>query len=147
MELYRHKVQYYETDQMGIVHHSNYIRWFEEARTYLMEELGLSYGQMEQEGIICPVLSAQAKYLKMVHFGETVKIAAIVKEYNGIKMTLEYKVMDLEEKIMYTEGETQHCFLEQESGRPISLKRKSPHFHEMFQNSMEEEKHRKSTER
>lgn len=138
MESYRHKVQYYETDQMGIVHHSNYIRWFEEARTYLMEEMGFGYDRMEREGLICPVLSAEAKYLKMVHFGETVKIAANIKSYNGIKMTLNYKVLDLDEKIIYTEGETQHCFLEAESGRPVSLKRSAPHFHEMFQKTMEE---------
>ena len=52
---YSHKVQYYETDQMGIVHHSNYIRWFEEARTDLMEQMGLGYDEMEARGILSPV--------------------------------------------------------------------------------------------
>ena len=51
---WQHKVQYYETDIMQIVHHSNYIRWFEEARIYLMDEIGFSYFQMEDEGIIVP---------------------------------------------------------------------------------------------
>ncbi len=71
---WQHKVQYYETDQMQIVHHSNYIRWFEEARTYLMDEMGFSYFQMEEEGIVVPVLSAYAEYKSMVRFGETVEI-------------------------------------------------------------------------
>lgn len=55
---YEHRVQYYETDQMGIVHHSNYIRWFEEARTYVLEEMGFGYKEMEHCGIISPVLAA-----------------------------------------------------------------------------------------
>ena len=57
---YRHRVQYYETDQMKVVHHSNYIRWFEEARTDFLEKSGFSYAWMEEQGIIIPVLSVSA---------------------------------------------------------------------------------------
>ena len=53
---YIRKVQYYETDQMGFVHHSNYIRWFEEARCDFMEQMGMGYGEMEMAGFICAVL-------------------------------------------------------------------------------------------
>ena len=58
---YQHQVQYYETDQMGIAHHSNYIRWFEEARSYILTEIGMGYEKMEEIGIISPVLSVSAK--------------------------------------------------------------------------------------
>lgn len=51
---YEHKTQYYETDQMGIIHHSNYIRWFEEARIDFMDHCGFSYAQMEKDGLISP---------------------------------------------------------------------------------------------
>ena len=78
--MYKHKVQYYETDQMGIVHHSNYIRWFEEARMDFMEKMGMGYDQMESQGILSPVLSVEAKYLRMVHFGDTVSIETAIKE-------------------------------------------------------------------
>ena len=67
---YRHRVQYYETDQMKVVHHSNYIRWFEEARTDFLEKSGFSYAWMEEQGIIIPVLSVSAEYKAMVHYGE-----------------------------------------------------------------------------
>ena len=77
---YQHKVQYYETDQMGIVHHSNYIRWFEEARTDYMEKMGMGYDQMEEKGILSPVLSVDAEYLQMVHFGGTVTIEVFIIE-------------------------------------------------------------------
>ncbi|MFQ7173111.1 MAG: acyl-CoA thioesterase [Thomasclavelia ramosa] len=54
---YLHNAKYYETDRMGIIHHSNYIRWFEEARIDYMNQIGLTYKKMEEEGIISPVLS------------------------------------------------------------------------------------------
>ena len=52
---YSRSVNYYETDQMGIVHHSNYIRYFEEARLHRMDEIGLSYSGLEELGVIIPV--------------------------------------------------------------------------------------------
>ncbi len=55
LHAYEHKTQYYETDQMGIIHHSNYIRWFEEARTDLLRQMGISYEELEAQGILCPV--------------------------------------------------------------------------------------------
>lgn len=59
---YEHHAKYYETDQMGIIHHSNYIKWMEEARMDLMEQIGLSYKQMEEMEIISPVLSVSCEY-------------------------------------------------------------------------------------
>ena len=72
--MYTHRVQYYETDQMGIVHHSNYIRWFEEARIDWMRHCGISYREMEKQGIIVPVLGVEATYRQMVHFDDLVDI-------------------------------------------------------------------------
>lgn len=131
IEPYRHKVQYYETDQMGIVHHSNYIRWFEEARTDLMEKMGMGYAEMEEKGIMSPVLSVEADYLRMVHFGDTVTIEAVVKEYNGIKMTVVYEVINETTEMVHCRGFTKHCFIN-ESGKPLSLKQSCLEFHNMF---------------
>ena len=55
MEPYHHTVQYYETDRMGITHHSNYIRWMEEARVDFLRQLGWGYDRLEAEEIISPV--------------------------------------------------------------------------------------------
>ena len=93
-EVYEHKTQYYETDQMGIIHHSNYIRWFEEARVHMMEQLGMGYDAMEEAGVISPVISIHCEYKSMTRFGETVRIITNLKEYNGIRMTIEYTVLD-----------------------------------------------------
>ena len=81
MTQYRHQAKYYETDQMGIIHHSNYIRWMEEARIDLMDEIGFSYRKMEEIGIISPVLSVQCEYKNRVHFDDTVLIEVDIKQY------------------------------------------------------------------
>ena len=89
-----HKVQYYETDGMGIVHHSNYIRWFEEARVDLLEQLGFGYDRIEAAGYSGPVLEVSCQYKTMSKFGETVSIQAAITQYNGVRMTLHYDVFD-----------------------------------------------------
>lgn len=134
---YEHKVQYYETDQMGVVHHSNYIRWFEEARTDFMEKMGLGYDEMERRGIMCPVLAVEAEYLRMVRFGETVTVEAEIKEYNGIKLTMVYEVAGRKTGTVYCKGVTTHCFLTEEA-KPISLKRDCIEFHTMFAKGLED---------
>ena len=122
---YEHKVQYYETDAMGIVHHSNYIRWFEEARVSLLEQLGYGYDRMEAEGFSSPVLAVCCEYKAMVRFGETVTITARVAEYNGVRLTLAYEVRSAQDGTLHAVGETRHCFLGRDS-RPTSLRRTVP---------------------
>ena len=134
MNPYKHRVQYYETDQMGIVHHSNYIRWFEEARIDMLEQMGFGYDKMEEKGIVSPVLGVEADYLRMVRFGGTVTIEVTIKEYNGIKLEISYRVIDDKTEMVCCRGLTRHCFLNQK-GRPISLKRDYNDIHEMFMNS------------
>ena len=71
---YEHRVQYYETDQMKVVHHSNYIRWFEEARIDFFEQIGLGYKECEEKGIMSPVTSVSARYKTPVKFYDTVVV-------------------------------------------------------------------------
>ena len=133
---YRHKVQYYETDQMGIVHHSNYIRWFEEARTYWLEKIGCGYKEMEAMGVISPVLSVKAEYKSMTHFYDEVDINVTVVHYNGVKIVLHYEVTDLQTGEVRCVGESSHCFLEKE-GRIISLKKEFPQIHKLMEQTKE----------
>lgn len=131
MYSYEHKVQYYETDQMGVVHHSNYIRWFEECRVDVMEKEGLGYDRMEEEGIICPVTSVSCQYEAMTKFGEIVEIIPKIEKNNGIRLVISYVVKDKKTGTIRCTGESSHCFLD-EKGHPVSLKRSSPEFYEMF---------------
>lgn len=132
IEPYVHKVQYYETDQMGIVHHSNYIRWFEEARVDILEKLDMAYDQMEIQGIMIPVLGVHCEYKSMVHFGESVLILPRVKSYDGIRLRLSYTIIDALNHQLKTLGHSDHCFMDLEQ-RLVSLRRKRPDLHERFQ--------------
>ncbi|MHB1484500.1 MAG: acyl-CoA thioesterase [Saccharofermentanales bacterium] len=130
-KIYRHKAQYYETDQMKVIHHSNYIRWFEEARVDMLEQAGYGYGQMEEEGISIPVLGVSCDYISMVRYGDTVDIVPKIEFFNGIRMTLSYRVTDSVTGKLKAAGETKHCFLGRD-GRPISLQRNNKGIYDVF---------------
>ncbi len=128
---YQHKVQYYETDQMGMVHHSNYIRWFEEARVEFLDAIGLPYQTMEAEGIGSPVLEVHCRYKRKVVFGETVTIHVEMKSYNGLRFSVLYCVLGEDDTIRCI-GESEHCFISLK-GRPVSLSRVKPEWHALLQ--------------
>ena len=91
---YRHKVQYYETDGMRVVHHSNYIRFMEEARCDMLEQHGYSYARLEALGLSIPVLSVSCEYKHMSRFGETLVIGVAVTELTPTRMTVQYEIRD-----------------------------------------------------
>ncbi len=135
---YIHKTQYYETDQMGIIHHSNYIRWFEEARTAFLAEIGYAYARLEKEGIISPVLSVECEYRKMVRYGEDVRIEVEIEKFNGIKLVVIYHVYNEQDGELCTWGRTSHCFL-QADGRPVSVKKERPEFYNRLREQLKTE--------
>ena len=79
MFVYKRTAQYHETDQMAIVHHSNYVKWMEEARIAFMNEIGIPYAQMEREGITSPVIEINVTYKDMVRFDERVEVQVQVQ--------------------------------------------------------------------
>ena len=128
MDTYTHKVQYYETDKMGFVHHSNYIRWFEEARNDYFDSVGAPYTETENRGFLCPVLSVSCNYKQSVQYGETVRIAITLTEFGNVRFCMSYAVYDAQSGALRAEGTTEHCFLDQ-NGKVISIKKSWP---EMF---------------
>lgn len=138
IKAYQHKVQYYETDQMQIVHHSNYIRWFEEARTDFLEQAGFGYDRFEKEGIISPVLEVHAKYHTMTRFGETVNIKVTMTNFTGLKFTIEYVISDSVTDEIRVTGRTEHCLLDKEN-KPIRLKKVNPGLYELLDSLVEKE--------
>lgn len=131
MKEYLHQVQYYETDQMKIVHHSNYIRWFEEARIDYLNQVGLTYVTLEEMGIISPVLEVHCKYQAMTRFGETVKIIPVIETFTGVKFSVEYQVIDSLTGEIKALGKSKHCFIN-EHGHPIHLKKTHPDIYDKF---------------
>lgn len=127
---YQHHAKYYETDQMGIIHHSNYIRWFEEARIDYLNQIGLTYKTMEEQGIISPVLEISCKYQKMMYFDDIATIIVKVIAYTGVRFAIEYEVYNQNNELC-TIGSSKHCFIDKE-GKPISLKRTKPEYDQLF---------------
>lgn len=128
---YEHHTKYYETDQMGIIHHTNYVKWLEEARMDLMDQIGLGYKQMETLEIISPVLSISIEYRSMAHFDDTVIIETKITKYDGIRMELEYVMLDKATGEIRATAKSSHCFLNR-TGAHISLKRIYPELDTKF---------------
>ena len=128
MTSYKHKVQYYETDKMGIVHHSNYIRWMEEARVDFLEKIGWSYDQLENVGLVSPVLSLNIDYSHPTYFSDMVSIDVEILELKMSKMRVGYKMTNEEGEVV-AKCESSHGFL-LSSGRPAILKRDFPGLYE-----------------
>lgn len=133
MKEYKHVVQYYETDQMKIVHHSNYIRWFEEARIDYLNQVGLTYFKLEEMGIISPVLEVTCKYLSMTRFGDTVIIIPVMEKFTGVKFEISYQIIDDTDKTIKAIGRSKHCFIDTQ-GMPMHLKKTHPDIYNKFNN-------------
>lgn len=127
--IYKRKINYYETDKMGIVHHSNYIRFLEEARCYMLEEIGYPYSKIEENGIMIPVLGVKCTYKHHVTYDDEIQIEAFVKEFTGVKMTVGYHVINTANNEIVIEAETKHCFTNNNL-RPIALKKHWKELHE-----------------
>ena len=119
MNSYKHLVHYYETDKMGITHHSNYIRWMEEARVDFFKQLGYDYLEFEKHGIISPVTGLNnIKYKKPSTVGDVIDIEISVKSFNSIILTIHYDMK--KDGVLVFEGDSDHCFLSKE-GKMIIL--------------------------
>lgn len=130
---YERKINYYETDRMGVVHHSNYIRFLEEARCAWLEKYEMPFATLEENGITIPVLGVNCDYKHHVTFADTILIDMSVAEYNGVRMTIKYVVTEKETGKIVLTGETKHCFTDRNL-KPINLKKYAPHFHEKYEN-------------
>ena len=126
MHSYFHTVQYYETDRMGYTHHSNYVRWMEEAHIDFMDHIGWSYQRFEDEGIISPVTAVECRYRKTTTFPEVVKIDVSVEEFRSIKMRIKYVMTNADGEVV-CEAASEHCFLDRE-GRFVRIDREYPKF-------------------
>ena len=128
MEIYRHKVQYYETDKMGITHHSNYVRWMEEARVDFLAQIGWNYERLEEMGIVSPVTEITCKYKTATTFADDVFISVTVEEFKGIRLKLRYEMKNADGELV-CEAHSEHCFLNT-SGRPIRMQKEYPELFE-----------------
>lgn len=126
------EVRYAETDQMGVVYHANYLVWMELGRTSFIQELGFNYAEMEQDGIISPVLDIQASYKKPLRYGETATVKTWVEEYDGFRIKYGYEILNELGEIAVI-GLSSHVCVKKENFRAISVKRLYPEWHEAYE--------------
>jgi len=122
MKPYIHEVKYYECDRMGITHHSNYVRFMEEARVDWMDQLDYGFDRMEAEGVVSPVVEVDCRYRHSTTFKDQIVIEVKVAAMSELKITFEY-TMRVGSRVVCTATST-HCFLEQ--GRPVVFAKRFP---------------------
>ena len=129
---YSRKANYYETDQMGIIHHSNYIRWFEEARLDFLEKIGFGYRKVVEYGVEFAVLDVYCNYKSMVRFGDIVNIHITLSELSDMSINANYQILDTDSGETRALGKTRLCFYDKNKKRPVSLKKIIPELYELL---------------
>ena len=130
---YFRKINYYETDKMGVTHHSNYIRFMEETRVDYLDQIGYSYKRMQEEGVISPVISVECEFKTPTTFGDELEIFAKFSKYTGVRFEFEYIMKNKSTQEIVFTGKSVHCFISN-SGKPIIIKKEFPTMHEYFSN-------------
>lgn len=136
--MYKRKVHYHETDKMGITHHSNYIKWMEEARIQFLEEAGYGYAKLEADGIISPVIGIECQYKTPTTFDDVVTVDVWVQEFKGVKLTIGYEMKKESTGDIVFTGQSAHCFTNAE-GRPIVLRKQFPELDKMLKSLIKKE--------
>ena len=122
MHTYKHEVKYYECDRMGVTHHSNYVRFMEEARVDYLDQLGFGFDKIEAEGVFSPVVSIQCNYKSPTTFKDIIDIEVAASKTSEMKFDFAY-TMRVGGKTVCTAQST-HCFIE--NGRPVVISKRLP---------------------
>lgn len=111
-------VRYYETDQMGIVHHSNYIRYFECGRTDMLKKLGLPIEKIEEAGVMLPVVSVECRYKVPARLGDTLRIVSSIDKVPMAKLVIRNDIYNPAGNLV-CEGCVTLGFIDSQSRRPV----------------------------
>ncbi len=137
MKPFIRKVQYYETDMMGVTHHANYIHWMEEARIDFMDQLGFPYSRMEAEGVLSPVKALTCEYKQPCTFGDEIMITVSAESFNGVVMAIVYDMRNQQGDVVCT-ARSEHVFLNRD-GRFVRMKREMPEFCRAIEHELKEQ--------
>ena len=125
MNTYKHEVKYYECDRMGVTHHSNYIRFMEEARVDWLDQLGFGFEKIEAEDVFSPVISVTCDYKRPTTFKDVIEIEVGISKMTEMKFDFTY-TMRVDGKVVCI-GQSSHCFIE--NNRPVALSKRLPEFY------------------
>ena len=123
--------RYAETDQMGIVHHSVYAIWYEQARTEYFNNIGIRYDEVEKNGLITPLIELNCKYKNPAYYNQEVEIQTKLIELTPVKFTLQYDIYD-KNKNLINIGTTKLAWTDANSFKIINLKKTEPDMFEIL---------------
>ena len=111
-------VRYYETDQMGIVHHSNYIRYFECGRSDMMAKAGLPIEKIEEAGVMLPIVSVDCRYRRPAKMGDRIRIVSMVEKVPAAKLIIRNEIFNQDGELL-VEGSVTLGFIDAHTRRPV----------------------------
>ena len=129
MNNYQHEVKYYECDRMGVTHHSNYIRFMEEARVDWLDQLGFGFDKIEAENVFSPVISVTCDYKRPTTFKDVIDIEVNIGKITEMKFEFVY-TMRVGGKVVCT-AQSSHCFIE--NNRPVAISKRLPELYKKLQ--------------
>lgn len=127
------EVRYKETDRMGIVYHSNYYVWFDVGRTDFLRSVGWDYKDLEEDGILFPVIETRCFYKLPSHYSDKLIVRTCIEKIKGIRITFKYKIIRETDSAVIAEGNTVHAFADQNL-KPINIKKRNPELLEALNN-------------
>lgn len=131
-------VRYAETDQMGIVHHSVYPIWYEAGRTDYIKMFGISYTEMEEAGVMMPLINLTCHYGIPAKYEDVVVVETRATKLSAAKMVLYYEVKRKNDGVLLGSGTTEHGFVDSKTFKPINVKKKLPELFSMIYNDIKE---------
>lgn len=114
------RVRYAETDQMGYVYYGNYATYFEVARVETLRQMGLSYKELEDQGVMMPVLENWSKYIAPAKYDELLTIKVKIKDGPQVRISFHYEIYNSSDKLIHI-GETKLVFVDIETRRPCLI--------------------------
>lgn len=129
-------VRYAETDQMGIVHHSNYPIWFEAGRTDFIKKMGMAYSKIEENGILLPLIELKCSYKGAAKYEDDIVVRTRIKELTFTRVVFYYEVYKNGEDSFITSGETMHAWTTKEL-KPVNIKKHAPHVFQFLEAAMD----------
>lgn len=126
------EIRYAETDQMGVVYHANYLIWLELGRTKLIEDVGFTYAEMENQGYISPVTDISIQYKAPLRYGQKAIVKTWIEEHGRLRTTYGYQILH-EDGTLSATAKSEHVVVRKENFRPVSMQKINPEWHEKYE--------------
>ena len=115
------KVRFYETDMMGIAHHSNHIRWFECGRCEYLRQAGVDLFELMEQGILFPIKSVSCEYMVPINYADTIVIETRLTQLTRAQMVYSYRIVRKEDGVVLATGTSQNVFTHKDTGAVARL--------------------------